>query len=226
MLSLKISMSCWIIADEAATRSKLDAARAFGVPTVAGGGPYEIAVAQKQLRAYLELCADFGFVAIEAGEGFTDPDVSPAEVVKLANEQGLAVQFELGSKHDGAFDRSVVASLIEQGKRWLDAGVGTLVVEARESAVQIGVFDSTGRLNAGLADQLADALGLATLVFEAPDKRSQFALLDHFGSAVKLGNVRLDELLRVEIYRRGLHSDSFSNERLRPSVGSSESVGA
>jgi hypothetical protein len=28
--------------------------------------------------------------------------------------------------------------------------------------------------------------------------------------------VRLEELLRVEIYRRGLHSDSFGIEHLRP----------
>jgi phosphosulfolactate synthase len=30
--------------------------------------------------------------------------------------------------------------------------------------------------------------------------------------------VRLEELLRVEIYRRGLHSDAFSNPKLRPRV--------
>jgi phosphosulfolactate synthase len=54
------------------------------------------------------------------------------------------------------------------------------------------------------------------VVFEAPTKVSQFALLAHFGPDVRLGNVPLDELLRVEIYRRGLHSDAFANPRLRP----------
>jgi phosphosulfolactate synthase len=33
---------------------------------------------------------------------------------------------------------------------------------------------------------------------------------------VRLCNVRLEELLRVEIYRRGLHSDAFGKENLRP----------
>jgi phosphosulfolactate synthase len=33
---------------------------------------------------------------------------------------------------------------------------------------------------------------------------------------VQLGNVRLEEVLRVEIYRRGLHSDAFRRENLRP----------
>jgi phosphosulfolactate synthase len=35
---------------------------------------------------------------------------------------------------------------------------------------------------------------------------------------VRLCNVRLEELLRVEIYRRGLHSDSFCRDNLRPQV--------
>ncbi len=53
-------------------------------------------------------------------------------------------------------------------------------------------------------------------MFEAPIKSSQFAFLDHFGPRVKLCNVRLEEVLRVEIYRRGLHSDAFAKENLRP----------
>jgi phosphosulfolactate synthase len=62
-------------------------------------------------------------------------------------------------------------------------------------------------------------------VFEAPSKRSQFALLAHFGPEIALANVPLDELLRVEIYRRGLHSDAFSEPGLRPPAGRSCSAG-
>jgi phosphosulfolactate synthase len=53
-------------------------------------------------------------------------------------------------------------------------------------------------------------------MFEAPNKPSQFALLDHFGPEVHLCNVRLEEVLRVEIYRRGIHSDAFANDLLKP----------
>jgi phosphosulfolactate synthase len=54
------------------------------------------------------------------------------------------------------------------------------------------------------------------VTFEAPNKPSQFALLDYLGPKVRLCNVRLEELLRVEIYRRGLHSDAFCKDNLRP----------
>jgi len=37
--TLKISMACWMVAEEGATRRKIQAARSHGIPTVAGGGP-------------------------------------------------------------------------------------------------------------------------------------------------------------------------------------------
>src|SRR5215472_7134652 len=122
MSILKISMACWIIAGEAATRSKIAAARHHRVPTVTGGGPFEIAVAQGQLPAYLDLCADIGVTRIECGEGFTDMPLPAAEVVKMAHPRGLQVQFERGKKHTGAFNEEAVEQLIDPGKKWLDAG--------------------------------------------------------------------------------------------------------
>jgi len=218
MSVLKISMACWMIADERSTRRKVAAANRAGVPTVTGGGPFEIAVAQRQLPAYLDLVADIGVTRIECGEGFTDMPLPAHDVVRMAHQRGLEVQFELGKKHGGAFSSDIVAQLIEQGKRWLDAGAVELVIEARESARGVGLFDDEGKFNPAFADQFAEAFGLGIAMFEAPNKPSQFALLDHFGPAVHLCNIRLEELLRVEIYRRGLHSDAFANPKLRPQV--------
>ena len=90
------------------------------------------------------------------------------------------------------------------------------MIEARESAVGVGCFDAEGRFNAALADRFAAAFGLERCMFEAPNKPSQFALLNHFGREVRLCNIRLEEILRVEIYRRGLHSDAFEHANLRP----------
>src|SRR4029077_12279766 len=103
MSILKISMACWIVANEAATRRKIAAARRHGVPTVTGGGPFEVAVAQSQLPAYLDLCADIGVTRIECGQGFTESDLKPRAIVAAAQSRGLQVQMELGKKHDGGF---------------------------------------------------------------------------------------------------------------------------
>jgi phosphosulfolactate synthase len=216
MSSLKLSMASWIVADEQATRRKLAAAHAHGVPATTGGGPFEVAVAQGRLEPYLDLCAELGFSRIECGAGFTEMTLSPDDAVGAARQRGLEVQFELGEKHGGSFTDEVMGGLIDDGNRWLEAGAVQLVVEARESAESVGLFDEAGVLDTALADRLADAFGLETLLYEAPNKPSQFALLDHLGPEVRLCNVRLEELLRVEIYRRGLHSDAFRRERLRP----------
>jgi phosphosulfolactate synthase len=215
MSTLKISMACWLIADESATRRKIAAARRHGVATVTGGGPFEVAVAQEQLPAYLDLCADLGVTRVECGTGFAARELDPDHVVGMARERGLEVQFELGEKFGGAFTPDAVNRLIDTGRVWLDAGARQLVLEARESARGVGLFDGSGRLSLRLADRFAHAFGLAAVTFEAPTKPSQFALLDHFGPAVRLGNVRLEELLRVEIYRRGLHADAFAQPRLK-----------
>jgi len=218
MASLKISMACWMVADEGATRRKLGAARTAGVPTLAGGGPFEVAVAQGELDAYLDLCTGIGLSGIECAHGFTDLPLDPSELVRVAGDRGLQVQFELGEKHSGAFTAEVVDELLAEGEAWLEAGAARLIVEARESALGVGLFDGRGSFNAELGDRFVQAFGLDSLVFEAPSKYSQFAILDHFGPMVRLGNVRLEELLRVEIYRRGLHSDAFANPRLRPAA--------
>jgi phosphosulfolactate synthase len=214
--SLKISMACWLVAKEKATREKVRAARRLKVPVCTGGGPFEIAVAFGKLPQFLDLCADIGVTHIEAGAGFTDMRMKPKEVVRLASERGLGVQFEVGEKHGGTFTSDVVEGLLNRGKEWLDAGAKRIVVEGRESAQDVGLFDEKGRLQPKFAERFVETFGMERAVFEAPNKSSQFALLNHFGPAVHLSNVRIEELLRVEIYRRGLHSDAFGHENLRP----------
>src|SRR5215469_1524800 len=215
---LKISMACWLVANEGSTRYKVSVANTHRVPTVTGGGPFEIAVAQGRLPEYLDLCADIGFTRIECGQGFTDMRLTPDEVMRMAKARGLEVQYELGKKHTGAFNSTTAKELINEGDRWLQAGARELVVEARESAQGVGLFDDQGKFSSKLADLFAEAFGLEPITFEAPTKASQFALLNHFGPTVRLCNIRLEELLRVEIYRRGLHSDAFCQANLRPQM--------
>jgi phosphosulfolactate synthase len=216
MATIKISMACWQIANPDSTQAKVEAARKAGVEATTGGGPFEVAVAQGQLPLYLDLCASIGFQRIECGEGFTTLDDEPRSIIQAANERGLAVQYEVGPKHDGPMTKGTIEELLDSAARWLDGGAVQIVVEARESAVGVGLFDAQGALDPGLAHAFADRFGLDLVTFEAPTKPSQFAFLNLFGPSVGLSNVRLEELLRVEIYRRGLHSDAFSQPNLTP----------
>jgi len=84
----------------------------------------------------------------------------------------------------------VADELLAEGTVWLEAGAARLIVEARESALGVGLFDGRGSFNSELADRFAQTFGLDRVVFEAPSKYSQFAIMDHFGPTVRLGNVR------------------------------------
>lgn len=213
---LKVSMACWQVAAEKATRRKIDMARRLGLKVCTGGGPFEIAASFGKIQEFMDLCADLRFTRIEAGEGFTDTNLKPREIVQQAAECGLEVQFELGKKHGGTFTSDMIGELVDQGKSWLDAGAVQIVVEGRESAQSVGLFDERGQLNTEGAEHFLREFGIDVTVFEAPNKSSQFGLLNHFGPEIHICNVRIEELLRVEIYRRGLHSDAFSHDNLRP----------
>src|ERR1041384_445116 len=117
MSMLKLSMACWMIADEGATRRKPAAARRHGVPTVTGGGPFEVAVARGRLPEYLDLCADLGVTRVECGAGFTDCRLEPRAVVAMARGRGLEVQFELGRKNGGALTRGGGGAVLDVGRR-------------------------------------------------------------------------------------------------------------
>jgi phosphosulfolactate synthase len=218
MASYKISMATWMIAAKHVTEAKISLAKQYGVPIVTGGGPFELAAIQDRLPEYLDLCAQFGVDRIESGAGFTKVTLDPQSVVDMAHDRGLAVQFEVGNKHVGPFDSEAIDDAIQQAAEWLEAGAEFIVIEARESAENVGLFNKDAVLNVDYADLLANEFGLSALIFEAPTKSSQFALLNHFGRLVQLGNVRLEELLRVEIYRRGMHPDAFAVPDLRPAA--------
>src|SRR5438552_12767727 len=111
--TVKISMACWIVAAERVSRRKIAAVTRLGIPAVAGGGPFEVAVAQGALPAYLDLCADVGLTRIECGEGFTELSAGPEEIVRAAGERALEVEFELGEKHSGRFSDATTDALIE-----------------------------------------------------------------------------------------------------------------
>lgn len=217
MSGLKISMACWQIADEGVIREKIGACKEYGVKTSAGGGPLEVAAYFNRVPEYLDLCADMGLDRIEAGEGFIRNELRAKELIPMVHDRGMDVQLELGEKHAGAFDEETVDLLLREGNEWLQAGAKQLVIEARESALGVGLFDEHGVLNERLAERFLSAFGEEHTIFEAPIKKSQFALIDCLGPRIYLGNIRLEELLRVEIYRRGLHSDAFARDHLRPS---------
>jgi phosphosulfolactate synthase len=208
MAGLKLSMGGWLLADAEATRRKLTASSEAGVPTISGGTPFELAAARGHERDYIDRCAALGFDCVECAAESPIGDRSPERLVAAAASADIELQAELGGKHSGPFDAREVDRLRALGDTWLAAGAVRLVIEARESGADVGLFADNGELNESFARAFERDFGHAALIYEAPTKRSQFQLLELFGRNVQLGNVRIDELHRVESFRHGMHSDS------------------
>ena len=177
-----------------------------------GGGPFEIAAHAGQLPAYLDLCADIGFDRVECGEGFTElTRRAGGHRCRWSPSAGSAVEFELGKKHDGAFDDRDGRRARRDGRRWLDDRRAQLVIEGRESAREVGLFDERGELQVAFAERFVEAFGFdATWSSRRRPRRASSRCSSTSGRRSGSSNVRLEELLRVEIYRRGLHSDAFA----------------
>jgi phosphosulfolactate synthase len=119
---------------------------------------------------------------------------------------------EVGSK-----DASVEYSA-EEWTQWLreelDAGAWKVITEAREGGTA-GIFDAGGGMRTELIGEIADAVGIDDIVFEAPTKAAQAWFVKEFGPEVNLGNIPPDEVIPLETLRLGLRGDTLKEVLLR-----------
>jgi phosphosulfolactate synthase len=60
-----------------------------------------------------------------------------------------------------------------------------------------------------LVEQIADVVGPANIVFEAPTKAAQAWFVKTFGPSVNLGNIPPEEVIPLETLRLGLRGDTL-----------------
>jgi len=188
---------------------KLELARDYGVDCCPGGTFLEVAFIQGRHRNFIERTAELGFSAIEISDG-TVPMAwrSRASAISYACSLGLRVITEVGKKHPA--DRVPKLRLREQIEADLDAGAFKVIVEGRESGKGVVIFDNDGSINEDELEYLAQAVpDVSTLIWEAPLKSQQEALIMRFGPNVNLGNIPPGEILAVEALRRGLRGDTL-----------------
>jgi phosphosulfolactate synthase len=83
-----------------------------------------------------------------------------------------------------------------------------VITEAREGGTA-GIFDSSGGMRTELIAEIAAAVGVENVVFEAPSKASQAWFIKQFGPTVNLGNIPPEEVISLETLRLGLRGDTL-----------------
>lgn len=176
-----------------------------GVLVCLGGTLLEIAVAQGELAALRRWATAEGIDAVEVsdGLGWLAPNRQRALVAELSAD--FLVLAEVGVKD--ATVPVTAAAWAEEMTADLAAGATWVVAEGRESGT-VGLYDPDGAVRTGLVEELAGAIAVDRVIFEAPGKAQQTWFIRRFGANVNLGNIALDDVLALETLRVGLRADT------------------
>lgn len=189
---------------------KLAMIRARGIMTCPGGTLFEAAILQHHCRVYMGRAVEAGFTAVEISDGTIElPAFRRKRVIDCAKDAGLVPITEVGKKDPMA--QPPIEALARQALRDIKDGARWVIVEGRESGKCAGVYDDSGRITNGALDTFIRILGnhVDRLIWEAPLKEQQAALIERFGVNVGLGNVAPDSVLALEAMRLGLRFETL-----------------
>ncbi len=190
-------------------RQKISMAYEADILIMPGGTFFEIATSFSSPRTYLETLREIGFTAVEISDGSLPVALTDRlRTIALARSMGFTVYSEYGKKADGF--QAEKNELIETLHHDLDAGSHHVIVEARESG-NVGICNASGELDTTFIQEVISEIGSysSNLIWEAPQKKQQLALLSTIGFDVNLGNIAPTDVLSLEALRRGLRGDTL-----------------
>jgi phosphosulfolactate synthase len=175
-------------------------------PVVFGGTFFEVCYAKGRLEDYKQWLVQLGLSHVEISDGTIE--IPRARKLELIADfaRDFTVLSEVGSKD------SSVEYTVDEWTSWLNedlgAGAWKVITEAREGGTA-GIFDSSGGMRTDLVAEIANVVGPANIVFEAPTKSAQAWFVTQFGPSVNLGNIPPEEVIPLETLRLGLRGDTL-----------------
>ncbi len=190
-------------------KRKIAAVRSHGIHIYPGGTFLEVAVIQNKVDDFLSRAKELGFSAIEVSDGtITMSPYLRRNIIGKAGSLGFHVLSEVGKKDPE--NNVKTKDMINQVNADLEAGVNKVIVEARESGKNIGVFDNKGAILKDRFDEIVAGIDdQSKIIWEAPLKSQQQELILQFGPNVNVGNISPSEILALEALRVGLRSDTL-----------------
>jgi phosphosulfolactate synthase len=210
---IKLSFGTSVFLSESLLRRKIELIRSHGIDVFPGGTLMEAALSQGVYPQYVRRAKELGFNALEISDGtVTMPRHVRNDAIKLALDTGLKVISEVGKKDPTIYIPP--AQLCDQIASDLAVGADKVIIEARESGTNVGIYDEKGNVRldewqaivAGLGDSRSD------VIWEAPLKNQQVTLISQCGPNINLGNVKPNDVLGLEALRSGLRFDTFKDK--------------
>ena len=175
-------------------------------PVVIGGTFFEVVYVKGAFDDYKRWLQSLGLTHVEISDGTIEiPRERKLELI-ADFARDFTVLSEVGSKDSSV--EYTAAQWTQWLKEELAAGAWKVITEAREGGTA-GIFDSSGGMRTELIGEIAEAIGVEQIIFEAPTKASQAWFVKQFGPTVNLGNIPPDEVIPLETLRLGLRGDTL-----------------
>lgn len=211
---IKLTFGTSAFYDEALLKRKNKMITEANIDVMPGGTFLEVAVWQKVFDEYLDRTKDLGFSAIEVSDGTIEIDgKTRQDIIKKSRDKNFKIITEVGKKDPKeALPISLMHQLIRED---MENGAFKVIIEAREAGKGVGIFDTEGKVrDEEIENLIAGVEDTNCLIWEAPLKNQQQALILRFGVNVNLGNIPADEILALEALRQGVRGDTLKKAYL------------
>jgi len=211
---IKLTFGTSAFYDQNLLKEKNEIITSAHIDVMPGGTFLEVAVWQGVFEDYLNKAKELGFSALEVSDGTIDIDrTTRKDIIKKSIDGGFRVITEVGKKDPAeVLPISLIHQLIGED---MENGALKVIIEAREAGKGVGIYDQTGKILEEEIDNITAGVDdLNCLIWEAPLKNQQQALILRFGPNVNLGNIPEEEVLSLEALRQGLRGDTLKKAYL------------
>lgn len=200
----KISSGTAALYSEAILRRKVELIRSYGIEVESGGSHYEVANWKGVRREYYRRLIDLGINVVEVADGHLPmSDGVRLNSIKEAKDMGLKVATEVGKKDPR--ENIKAPTIVQQFDANIKAGSDYIIIEGKASGMDVGIFDEKGNINEEeLSEIISGIKNLDMIIWEAPLRPQEQALILRFGPNVNLGNIFPQEVYPLELMRNGL----------------------
>jgi len=187
-------------------KEKVELYKSAGLKPYFGGTLFEMFFVRDQFDDYRQFIDQSGVNNLEVSDGTIKMDhEEKLECIRVLAKD-YQVLSEIGSKVKGVeLPNEVWVSYM---KTELEAGAWKVIAEARESGT-IGIYDSEGKANRELIDDIMKEISVNDVLWEAPNKAQQTMFIKMLGANVNLGNIAPNEVVSLEALRCGMRGDTF-----------------
>ena len=182
-------------------KRKIALYNAAGIDVLPGGIPFQLAVLQNTVDAFLDVVRDLGFAGVEISDDVIEPlaQAQKEDFIGRARELGLKVTTEVGRKNvDAKFDAETIARQILR-----DVELGAYKVYIESAEIQVITQSDPQAL-----DRLLALVDRDTLLFELGLNRPQEKaawLVARYGPELNFASVAPQDVVPVDSIRRGMN---------------------